>query len=230
MTTDNCFNFVGDCDDLDVLVSVENAFAVTISDSEAEGCETFGQLFDVVRSKLQGHDHGGLKCPSAVAFYKLRLGLRGCGFPGKITPATDLSTYFRQNGARKTRKELADRVELALPHLRLTSFSIAVLACVLAIGAVGSFNQSAWTPVLISICLSIGLTRLLPCELPDEVASMKDFTTSCTAWNFGHLASRCGGARSHDIWNALALVVRESSGTGFEGAINRETRFFPSKA
>lgn len=44
----NRLNLVGDGDDVDVLLSVEEAFGVKIADAEAEGCEKVGQLFNLV--------------------------------------------------------------------------------------------------------------------------------------------------------------------------------------
>lgn len=230
MSTENCFNLVGDGDDVTVLTSIEQAFGIKISDAEATNCETFGQLFDVVWAKLEKADLVGLRCPSAVAFYKLRAGLGDCGFQGKITLGSELNAFFRQNGTKQTREKLAKKTGLELPHLRLTALSTAVLACIFSVGLIGSVTHSSWLPVFVSALVSAGLMFLLPKEFPRAVANMQGFTNVCTAWNFGQLASTCGGARSSDAWNALAIVVRESAGTSFNGKIDRETRFFPLRA
>lgn len=229
MSADNCFNLAGDGDDVDVLEAVERAFGVKISDAESEDCETFGQLFDVVWAKVRRPNQIVLKCPSAIAFYRLRAGLRKFGFEGKITLATDLKAFFRKRGAKQLRKKLAEEVGLELPHLSLTALSAAVLACISVVGLVASVTQSSWLPILATVILAAGVAFIVPRELPHTVASMRDFTSACTAWNYGLLARESGGARSHDLWHALAIVVRETCGTGFNGSIDRGTRFFPSR-
>lgn len=217
---------VGDGDDVDVVEAVESAFAIEISNEEAEGSETFGQLFDVVSAKF-GHSHiVHPKCPGAVAFYKLRSGLRKSGYEGPITPSSDLSGFFRSVGARKVRRALANETGLELPGLALSTLSIVVLGGILTVGGVAAFMCNSWLLAFSTTCLLLALAFMLPTVLPKKQAQMGAFTQDCVAWNYGHLARLCGGVRSRDIWEALVIVVRESSGTGYTGVIDRETRFF----
>lgn len=224
----NCLNLVGDGDDVHVVVDVEQAFGVKITDAEAERCETMGQLFDVVWRKIASAREAGLRCPSAVAFYRLRAGLRGCGLEGPITPDFNLAEFFRQRGAERVHSALRMRAGLELPDLVFSFGSRTVLTILLGLGA--ALSLAAWSllPLLVAGCLAAGLAFILPRALPRRVASMRDFTLACTAWNYSKLAETCGGARSRDVWNALAFVVRESSGTGYAGPIDRNTRFFPA--
>jgi hypothetical protein len=72
----NCLNLVGDGDDIDVLYAIEKTFGVKLSDAEAVHCETVGQLYDVVSSKLNMPEVRNLRCPTALAFFRLRAALR----------------------------------------------------------------------------------------------------------------------------------------------------------
>lgn len=228
--TDNCFDLVGDGDDVDVVEAIEEVFDLEITDSEAVSCDTFGQLFDVVWDKIRSPEHSRVKCPSAVTFYRLRAGLRTLGFVESITPDSDLSEFFRRNGARHVKRELAKAVGLELPSLGLRASGKSALVGVFLIGAVGSVACYSWLSVLSAAFLAAGLTPIVPRVLPRKIATMRDFVPVCVAWNYGKLAKVCGGTRSRDVWNALGIVVRESCGSGFKGPINRETRFFPLKA
>ncbi len=227
-SADNCLNLVGDGDDVHVVVDVEKAFGVKIADSEAERCETMGKLFDVVLRKIASARETGLRCPTAVAFYRLRAGLRDCGFTEPITPESNLAEFFRQRGAERVRSALRAKAGFDLPDLVFSSGSRAVLTILWTLGA--ALSLAAWSllPLLVAGCLAAGLAFVLPRALRPQVASMRDFTLACTAWNYGKLSEMCGGARPRDVWNALVFVVRESSGSGYRGPIDRDTRFFPA--
>jgi len=49
-------------------MEIEDAFGITISDAEAQGCLTVGQMFELVQAKLASREEGC--CLTASAFYR----------------------------------------------------------------------------------------------------------------------------------------------------------------
>src|SRR5215472_708913 len=226
----NCLNLVGDGDEIDVLYAIEEAFGVKISDAEARRCETVGQLFDIVSSKLNIPEARNLRCPTALAFYRLRAALRRLGHVHRVTTKTDLRAIFRAYGAKRLHLSLSSEADLKLPALQLHPASTAVLTFVTACGVAVSLCVGSWLALLGCAVLAIILGFVLPKTIPQRMASLGDFAADCAAWNYGRLSEQAGGARRGDVWKALTTVVRESAGTGFTGKMNYDTRFFAERS
>jgi hypothetical protein len=225
----NCLNLVGDGDDVDVLYAIEEAFGVKISDVEALRCETVGQLFDIVSSKLNISEARNLRCPTALAFFCLRAALRRMGYVQRMTPKTDLSTIFRAHRAKGLHDSLSRETDLKLPALKLHPATITVLALIMACGAAFSLWFGSWLPLLGSAVLAIILSFVLPKTIPQRTANLGDFAANCAAWNYGRLSEQAGGARRRDVWKAVTTIVRDSTGTSFTGEMNYDTRFFAER-
>lgn len=225
----NCLNLVGDGDDLDVLYALEDAFGIKISDAEAIRCETVGQLFGIVSSKLNISEERHLRCPTAIAFFRLRAALRRLGYVQRMTPKTDLRTLFG-NRARSLHESLSRETDLKLPALELHPATIAVLALTAACGVAFSLWFGSWLPLLGAALLAIIVGFALPQTISQRTADLGDFAVNCAAWNYGRLSKQAGGARSRDVWKAVRTIVRESTGTSFVGEINYDTRFFAERS
>lgn len=226
----NCLNLLGDGDDADMLRAIEDAFGVKISAPEALRCETVGQLFDIISSKLSISDARHLRCPTALAFFRLRAALRRLGYLERMTHETDLRTIFRAHGARRLHISLSREANLRLPGLDLHSATVAVFALITACGVALSLCSDSWLPFLGSAVLAVILGSVLPRTIPQRTASLGDFAAECAAWNYGRLSEQAGGARPRDVWKAVTTIVRDGSGTGFMGEINYETRFFGKRS
>jgi hypothetical protein len=225
----NCLNLVGDGDDVDVVYAVERAFAIKISKAEAARCETVGALFDIVSSKLNVSEARNPGCPTALAFFRLRAALRRLGHVERVTPKTDLRAIFRAHGTRRLYLGLSREADLELPALALHPAGIAGSALVMACGPAFAVWTVSWLPMLGCTILAVILPFLLPKAIPEPIARLGDFAVHCAAWNQAKLAGRIGAACPRDIWKALTIIVREVSGTDFNGEINRDTRFFAAR-
>lgn len=222
----NCLGLGGDGDETQLLKDVEQAFGVTITDAEAESCETIGQVYDLVSQKLQAGDAPNLGCPTAIAFFRLRRELRRLGNTRRITPQTKLADLLPARRFKSAYGDLVRRVGFNPPPVELRPASGAILMLVLIFGASLSLWLGSWAPFLSGVLLAIILAALLPTTVPKDMACLGEFARHCAAWNFGTIARMSGGVRANDLANALALVVRESCGTGFKGEINRDTRLY----
>ncbi|UWQ14915.1 hypothetical protein K3556_03200 [Aliiroseovarius sp. M344] len=51
----NSLDLYGDLDEVEILIAIEDAFGIQVSDDEAQTMITMGDLETVVRQKLEGH-------------------------------------------------------------------------------------------------------------------------------------------------------------------------------
>lgn len=225
----NSLKLVGDGDEIYVILAVEKAFGIRVSNAEASRCETVGDLFEIVCSKLNISEARGLRCPTALAFFRLRAALRRSGHMHRISSKTDLRTIFRPHAAKRLRVGLSKETDLELPPLELHPTSVTVLMLVIACGVAVSIWLGSWYPLLGSAILSVASASVLPKTIPERNARFGDFAASCAAWNYGRLSEQAGGTRRGDVWKALTTVVRESADTDFRGEINSQTRFFAAR-
>jgi hypothetical protein len=97
-------------DGVELVMSIEEAFGVTIADTEAETCVTPAALIDLVYGKLQASDER--VCVSQRAFYLLRKGLtRTLGVSRR---KLDLTADIRSFMAGKSEREIWDDLKTAV--------------------------------------------------------------------------------------------------------------------
>jgi hypothetical protein len=65
-----------DWEPVDVVIAVEKAFDVKITNAEATTIFQVGELYDLLLQKLKGSG-GNRMCASAMAFYRLRHAMEG---------------------------------------------------------------------------------------------------------------------------------------------------------
>lgn len=90
----------------DVLVKVEKSFGFKFGDTELKDIKTFGELCDIITSKIQGKNSND--CTTQQAFYKLRNAIADTLLIDKtgITPDTDLQKLFPKNIRRQSIKAI----------------------------------------------------------------------------------------------------------------------------
>lgn len=96
-----------DPDDIsDVLVKVQKSFGFKFGETELKDVKTFGELCDIITSKIQGDTVND--CTTQQAFYKTRNAIANTLVIDKnsITPDTDLQTLFPQQNLRQKAKEV----------------------------------------------------------------------------------------------------------------------------
>ena len=147
-------------DGVEMVMAVEDAFGIAITDTEAEAVTTPGKLIDLIVSKISGHFSN--KCHSMVIFHQLRKALvERVGIPrGSVRRHTDL----RRLDVNLSESALWVLLENTLPHPqwprlyppiwvgRLIGFFCGTSAVVLFI------RQPQWDGILVgAISLLVGL-------------------------------------------------------------------------
>lgn len=150
---------------LDLQAEIEHSFGIEWDEHELERTKTFGQLCDLIQTKIHAEPTGD--CTHQQAFYKLRDALAattGCD-KGSIRPATRLRSLIPRMGRRKFVLQLDTR--LGFPTNLLATSMVAM-----AFGGIGLVGGIVllfyfFIPGLISIAAGILGTRLLNHLMPD---------------------------------------------------------------
>jgi hypothetical protein len=231
MTTSiDCLHLDDELGDVWLLEAVEAAFAIKFTSDELSLCDTVGGLFDIVMLKFSvktsNRGFERIPCPTALTFYRLRSALRRAGYSDRLTPSTDLNLLYRRGSAERLHQALGRETGLRLPDTELHPEAVVFLLFLVAASLGLTLTVGSMMPILAGIGLATGLAYLLPRQLPDRIATTKDFVRYSTALNFAELAQQTGGARQRDVWTALTSLISEVADSGPYSLIGRETRLF----
>jgi hypothetical protein len=102
----------------DVLKEVESSFGFRFAKNDVAEVRTFGQVCDVIFTKLPSSDVAD--CTTQQAFYKLRTAIAEVSFVEKaqILPVTRLEVFFPRKNRRGAIKRLESRIGFRLQMLR----------------------------------------------------------------------------------------------------------------
>jgi acyl carrier protein len=148
-------------DSVELVMDVERTFGITIPDADAEKITTVGALhrYVVARLGLEEAATTRSRCPSQVAFYRLRRSLvDGLGIDrGGVRPASPMGPFIAAGDGKATWARLEQVLGVPLPALvrpkaLVESLTLAVIAAAAA--------TALWTICLgvpLSLCLLLAL-------------------------------------------------------------------------
>lgn len=95
----NTFQSV-DPDELsELLLQAGDSFGIDLANADYSGVSTFGDLMQLIESKLEGQNSDG--CTYQQAFYRLRVAFRAMDVDGEISPGTALGSVIPRKGRRR---------------------------------------------------------------------------------------------------------------------------------
>lgn len=219
-------------DSVELIINVETAFGITISDREATSVVTVADLYAIVLRTMALLPGG--KCRTAKMFYELRRDLGKLGeIPQRLRPSTPLAQAVPAARRRAVWRTLAQGKGLKLPALTYSPRELAWLwrtAGVMAVAAgicVGIL-PGLWCgilgglsgPVLLWLCSPWARRHAPRCP------TFGDLVRAVTTLNGGLTRSDNGKLLSgHAIWCTLRQVIAESLGVK-EEEIRPELRFY----
>jgi hypothetical protein len=222
-----------DLDSVEIVTAVERVFGIKINDSEAERCESVGDLFDVVLSKVPHVERGALPCHASMAFRRIRRAIRENSHAERIAPDTKLSTVMPASGQRKWWRRLAASTGLTMPSSRPSNGSgrrkASGLAAGCIVGAVAFVCGAAGLSLVLGAMAVMLFTPSWGVDRHAEAvglgvdATVGDLAKIAAGLNAGELTKPYSQIRKSDAWAALEGVIRDFS--GFTGPIERRTRF-----
>jgi hypothetical protein len=123
----------------DVLRKVEKSFGFQFGDTELQDVKTFGELCDIITSKVQGDNSDD--CTTQQAFYKLRDAIAAtlCIDKGSLTVDTKLQELFPRRQRRRQIKAVERLLGFKTKVLRPKHWLTTTLALILIASLVGLF-------------------------------------------------------------------------------------------
>ena len=221
---------------VEVVMEVEDAFGISISDEDVPTLETVGSLHEYVSKRLGKR----LKTPclTAVAFYRLRRSLMSIlGVSrDKLRPSTDLRLLIPVRNRRAVWRRLQASLGLELPQLSPSRASIIlIVAAPIAVG-VGFYwarvlldhpaTIPRWAPFLaaaVAFLIALKLASYFADALRADLGTMGGLARGVVAHNYAALTDQVGASRETDLWDALCFIICEQLNVKPE-RVTKETR------
>jgi hypothetical protein len=207
----NTLGLDDDLDSVELLIAIERAFDVKITDQDAATVSTMGDLYDVVMSKLEGA--GGEKCRTSMAFYRVRRAFKAVLGDIDIRPDTALNAIWNRSPkllfARTQR-----HCDLRLASLTSTDISgfgaLLIVAVIFGAPILLIAKVNGW--LILALAGGLGaagftLTRLDPLAFGPTMVTVSDLARRTATQNYGALISLGGRSDAKAIWVALVEVA-----------------------
>jgi len=215
MSEPNTLGLDDELDSVELLIAIERALDVKISDQEASTVATMGDLHQIVASKLEGA--GGEKCRTSMAFYRARRALQAVTGRNDIRPETPLSG-LRAGSPRSLFAEAQEHCDLRLAPLSGTNMSGigALLIVAVLVGApillIAKIN--GWLILSLAagfIASGVALIRLDPLSFGRDMQTVGDLARIMVSDNYGALVRLGGRSDADAVWAALVELAARGS-------------------
>ncbi len=213
-------------DAVEIVLQVEEAFSISITDAEASQVRTVGDMHDLVMKKIPQVDRE--QCLTAKAFYCLRRGLMQMTgrMRGDVRPDTSVDDILPPGRRRRSWPRLAEMTGLKMPALHRPPWIVAAVAVAVTatFGAV-CFARAPWAMVPglpLLVLAAVVVTRPFATVAPG-CATVGDLARAFLARNF-RAFSESGGASANEIWDSLQRIIAEELGVR-QSDVTRQARF-----
>lgn len=227
-----------DLEPVEVVISLEKAFDVAITHREAEAIFNVGQLFDLLRAKVQPSD-ANRKCSSAMSFYRIRRALDDLHIGIGRAPWSDLSPLNRVY-TKSLVRSIEEQSGLRLPRPALGPMGWTGAAFI-ATGILGSF---VWLvaglllkpppTAIVAVCLFFGglvtgfaLMHFDAGRLPTACRTLGDLAAKAANLSYGRLVKQGADTRDDRVWKAMVEILSDVANVPAD-RVARETLFLAS--
>jgi acyl carrier protein len=212
-------------DSVELVLAVEDAFGIEVTDEEAGNVYTVGDLHNLVVSKLSGQ--AARTCLTSAAFYRTRRGIIDVLSIDRrqIRPSTSLSTVIPRSHRRAHWHSIQNVLKMKLPELRHPRWTVQVL---LALGlvtavtpgiymraglpAIGLLSLVGWMAGL----FLVALTPALAVNFPSSEATVGDLARDVLALNQARVSGELRGIKKSEIWESLSRLIVLQTGVARE--------------
>jgi hypothetical protein len=166
-------------DGVELVMSIEESFGITIADAEAEACVTPAAVIDLVFGKLRTSDER--VCVSQRAFYLLRKGLtRTLGISRrKVDLAADIRSFTAGRSEREVWDDLKTAVQArswpALARPRWLTAGMWVLSLGTFCGLIAQFHWAIAAACTVLVAhVAARLTRPFRSRIPGRYSRLRE--------------------------------------------------------
>lgn len=219
-------------DVVELVMRIEEEFAITIEDEEASFIETVGQLHFCVLGKLgltAPHD-----CISSATFYQLRRALVSSSGSSRrsIRPSTPTELLLSSLNRRQQWRTLSDTTGAKLPALERPKWMITALrsaACLFAVSAFWLWLTAPFAPaILLTECLIFAgickWSQLYAVQLPADCATVGGLSKTMLKLNYGMNVEKEKTWVERAVWDKLRDILVDELGAQPD-AITPEAHF-----
>ncbi|MCE5268942.1 MAG: hypothetical protein LLG00_13775 [Planctomycetaceae bacterium] len=208
----------------DILPELEDAFGLSISDEEAVGLKTVGNLHDyVLAHRFPAKQE---TCLTSITFYKLRRALMSTlRLPrDQVTLSTSLSALLPRH-RRRTWRAVEKTSGCHLPMLRrprwvvtlATFFALALGIAVSAILGLKPFRGGVAVALLAAglfgFVILVRLTEVFACQFPPDIVTVGDLAKATLARNYQPLlAESKQTATDAQVWEVMQRIATAKFG------------------
>ena len=207
----NTLGLDNDMDGICLLVDIERAFGIAITDKETASVLTIGDLFALVERKAMYK--GGGKCRTAISFFRLRHALRALGVAQKPRLNTNLSALSGFS-PKKLYAEIERRTGLTLPPLTAGYLTLSglllLVAAVLSPLVLTQLDVDFWPKcAFVASCVlaAVILLRVDPLEFGENEKTLGGLAEQVASLNYSTLALAGGRNTPEEMWEAFLTVV-----------------------
>jgi len=208
----NTLGLDDDLDDVELLQSLEQTFALRFSQSDAGTFYKVEDIYGFLRDHVEAN---GLdkRCATSLAFYRLRRAL-GHRVSGEVLrPSIELAPFAGRSANRLFQK-LAHETGLRMPRANsgwiANVGALLCLAALLAILPAAILGWSYWIPVSL-FAAAIAAMKNDPGKLPTDCRTLGDLSERVAGLNFAQMQKLGARTRDKDIWNAMVEVMAQHS-------------------
>lgn len=214
-------------DVVEFIMSVEDAFEISISGRDAERLDTLDDVFRYVRQRVQAGSSP--ECGTAKTFYRLRRALtKIVGLArGQIRPDSPLDDVLPPATRPQQWSLLQQELGLRLPHLEMPGWARRVQGVLIVAFFLCSAMGFSWPWLWFGCPLSLAAIVTLewwsrPWTVLHGCQSIRDLARVTWALNVASLAE--GRMSDEDVWQAIVCIL--SNNAGIEPSqISRDLRF-----
>ncbi|MBO9199338.1 MULTISPECIES: acyl carrier protein [Niastella] len=211
-------------DSVEILVNVENAFGITISNYEAEKIATVGDIHNVVWRTLQGRQ--SMRCRTQQLFYKLRYTLATkFNIPKDVIELdASLNDIFPITNRRSLYRKLEKEMQVKLPPLvlvpiwstvlKITGALLIIGTLVISLVMVNGFNYTRWLyvlPVLGILLINFFSSLLDSARTVFRPSFLADFARMILTLNYSTIIQE-NGTSQQEVEQVIDHIIADIAG------------------
>ncbi len=211
-------------DYLELLLEVEERFAISVEDEEVLDIRTVGDLCDLVKSKLQ--PSASRDCLTSHVFYQFRCVFGSeFGVPREaVVPASDVESLVPQSQRRRAWRALSERLQWDLPDLKragwlerglIAGFIAAILSVIVGSMSDHLSQAQAWAlgiSALPAFFLMHLMTEPLAIHIPENCGTVGLLAKTTLGLNFRRIAEAREAWNEQELWQAIQDIVVDQLG------------------
>ncbi len=205
---------------IELLMNVEDAFEMKLTEEECGRAGTVGELHSIIVDKL-GTSADKDVCLTSHTFYRLRRTIKTLfvNDDRRISPAMRMEILVPLANRRKAWSLLGHTLTCRIPRLSRPGWILPILfvvSGVLLLDAVVSGDWEIGFASLGFLLLGYGMTIPLATQIPSCCGTMGKLARTILKLNFGKILRDRNAFSERDVWETLRAIVAEKLGVEIE--------------